>query len=234
MVTVMDVGRLEATPTPDWLPHWVQAIGSACWVSDPEGRLVHVNAEARRVFDVGDEALGSCCHEVVRGLDEAGGEYCRSTCPIWCDVMLDRPLRPITLRTRGPSGRGPWSLVWIVPLTGPHGSHPWLVHCACSQERAHRIEAYLERIADSTPSSLGHELAVLTPRQREILALLASADDAKRIARDLHLSYATIRNHVRQILERLDAHSIQEAVARYLLVGAEEDPLRDGEVASGS
>ncbi|RKY17383.1 MAG: hypothetical protein DRQ55_15930 [Planctomycetota bacterium] len=115
-------------------------VGCACWVSDPVGRLVYLNDEGRRLFKVGDEALGRWCHSIVRGLDEQGRDFCREACPAWCDAMRARPARPRTLRTRGPDGRGPWSLVWIVSVRGPQGTHPWLVHCACSQERAHVIE----------------------------------------------------------------------------------------------
>ena len=67
----------------------------------------------------------------------------------------------------------------------------------------------------------------LTPREREILDLLARDEDSHAIARAIGLSYATVRNHVQRILSKMKAHSIQEAVARYILAeGAKEDDLR--------
>jgi PAS domain S-box-containing protein len=53
----------------------------------------------------------------------------------------------------------------------------------------------------------------LTPRQTEVLALLASGASTVQIAQKLHLSRETVRNHVRNILRRLRVHSRVEAVA---------------------
>ncbi|HUP76149.1 MAG TPA: response regulator transcription factor [Acidimicrobiales bacterium] len=53
----------------------------------------------------------------------------------------------------------------------------------------------------------------LTPREREILGLIAAGSTNKQIARRLYLSVNTVRNHVRNILAKLDAHSKLEAVS---------------------
>ena len=54
----------------------------------------------------------------------------------------------------------------------------------------------------------------LTPREREVLRLLAEGCDSKRIATRLGLSVHTARDHVQSVLEKLDAHSRIEAVLR--------------------
>lgn len=54
----------------------------------------------------------------------------------------------------------------------------------------------------------------LTPREREVLALMASAADAERIAGELKISVNTARGYIQNILEKLDAHSRLEAVVR--------------------
>ena len=54
----------------------------------------------------------------------------------------------------------------------------------------------------------------LTPRQREVLVLLAAGVRVKRIASALGISETTARNHVRVLLRQLDSHSQLEAVAR--------------------
>jgi DNA-binding NarL/FixJ family response regulator len=53
----------------------------------------------------------------------------------------------------------------------------------------------------------------LTAREREILALIASGSSNKQIATRLFLSVNTVRNHARNILAKLGAHSKLEAVS---------------------
>jgi PAS domain S-box-containing protein len=53
----------------------------------------------------------------------------------------------------------------------------------------------------------------LTPRQTEILRLLAHGRSTRQIADELHLSIETVRNHVRHMLRAMGVHSRLEAVA---------------------
>ena len=53
----------------------------------------------------------------------------------------------------------------------------------------------------------------LTPRQSEILRLLERGHSTAQMARELHLSVETVRNHVAALLRALGVHSRVEAVA---------------------
>ncbi|RVU15884.1 response regulator transcription factor [Streptomyces antnestii] len=57
-------------------------------------------------------------------------------------------------------------------------------------------------------------LESLTAREQEILALMTQGLDNRAIADRLTISYATVRTHVRGILEKLEARSQLEAVAK--------------------
>jgi DNA-binding CsgD family transcriptional regulator len=48
----------------------------------------------------------------------------------------------------------------------------------------------------------------LTPRQREILQLLAEGRTAKEMARLLGISSKTVETHRAQLMERLDIHDV--------------------------
>jgi DNA-binding NarL/FixJ family response regulator len=64
----------------------------------------------------------------------------------------------------------------------------------------------------------------LTPRQREVLQLIAEGHSTKDIARRLHLSVKTIETHRAQIMQRLDIHDVAGLVRyaiRRLLVSGE-------------
>ena len=63
----------------------------------------------------------------------------------------------------------------------------------------------------------------LTPREQEVLALMAEGLDNRAIAAELAIGFTTVRGHVQNILEKLDAHSKLEALAcaaRYGLLDA--------------
>lgn len=53
----------------------------------------------------------------------------------------------------------------------------------------------------------------LSPREIEVLQLLARGMSTSELSRTLHLSINTVRNHVQSILTRLGAHSKLEAVS---------------------
>jgi PAS domain S-box-containing protein len=64
-----------------------------------------------------------------------------------------------------------------------------------------------------TPPKSPRPHAKLTPRQNEVLALLAHGSSTGQIAELLHLSRETVRNHIRGVLQALEVHSRVEAVA---------------------
>lgn len=53
----------------------------------------------------------------------------------------------------------------------------------------------------------------LTPRERQVLAQLASGASNKEIGRDLNLAEVTVKLHVRQILRKINARNRSEAAA---------------------
>ncbi|MEK6208548.1 MAG: LuxR C-terminal-related transcriptional regulator [Chloroflexota bacterium] len=53
----------------------------------------------------------------------------------------------------------------------------------------------------------------LTPREREVLDLMAVGLDNRAIAAELGIQYTTVRGHVRSVIEKLGARSRLEAVA---------------------
>jgi DNA-binding NarL/FixJ family response regulator len=56
-------------------------------------------------------------------------------------------------------------------------------------------------------------LAALTPREREVLACLATGAGRRDVAEQLYLSANTVRTHLRNLMAKLGVHSTLEAVA---------------------
>jgi DNA-binding NarL/FixJ family response regulator len=66
--------------------------------------------------------------------------------------------------------------------------------------------------------------ANVTPRERQVLLLIASGLVNKEIAAQLGLRLNTVRNHVQNILEKLNTHSKLEAVATAVREGIIDYP----------
>lgn len=58
--------------------------------------------------------------------------------------------------------------------------------------------------------------ALLTDKEKEILAALVDGLSYKMIADKIHISYHTVNFHVRNIYKKLHVHSVSEAVAKAL------------------
>lgn len=81
------------------------------------------------------------------------------------------------------------------------------------------VDAYMSRIGS------GGLVETLTPRQREILVLIAEGSSTKEIARQLDLSPKTVETHRAQLMERLGIHDLagltRFAVRNHLLADSE-------------
>jgi DNA-binding NarL/FixJ family response regulator len=66
--------------------------------------------------------------------------------------------------------------------------------------------------------------AQLTPRELEVLAQLAGGAGSSQIARELDISWNTVRTHAQSILTKLQVHSRLEAAAVAVQQGLVPDP----------
>ncbi len=71
------------------------------------------------------------------------------------------------------------------------------------------LPALVAKVRPGRPT-LGDDL---TDREREVLTLLSTGQSTDEIVAELVLSPHTVRNHIRNVLTKLDAHSRLEAVA---------------------
>ena len=65
-------------------------------------------------------------------------------------------------------------------------------------------------------SSVGNKLPQLTHRERDVLRLLADGHSNEEIGKKLYISAETVRTHVRKAMDKLDADTRTQAVARAL------------------
>jgi PAS domain S-box-containing protein len=204
-----------------WLPAWVRRIGTAVWVTGDDGNLVFVNEQAEELLGVvARDAVGRPCRAVVAARTACGASFCAARCPfvVAADAGGEVPTAEVRI---GRTATGHWVHLTAIPVEHPDGSGRWIVHSARLADRERRLEDYVARIARRSGAlreiESPSERRPLSAREREVLELLAKDVEIGRIAHQLGLSCATVRNHVQHLLAKLGAHSTEEAVAMHVL-----------------
>ena len=169
---------------------------------DDELRIVSWNEGAENLTGISAaEAMGAPCWIIIRGVDDAGHVVCHQGCGRGRELRKGCPLPAQVMRIKTGDGR---LRVAVESVTA-----------AADNKRVylHLIHEAPEPVAEEKPS--GNELGPaprLTPRQLEVLSLIAQGVVAREIARRLYLTETTVRNHIRALLIELQAHSQLEAV----------------------
>ena len=65
-------------------------------------------------------------------------------------------------------------------------------------------------------SPVKEPVGLLSPREKEVLDLLAKGYSYEQVSEQMHISIETIRTYIRRIYEKLHVHSRTEAVAKYI------------------
>ena len=74
----------------------------------------------------------------------------------------------------------------------------------------------LKDLLDRMASDEETETFVLSPRERQVLQLVAEGKSSKEIAADLHVSMNTVIRHRQHIMDKLDIHTVAE-LTRYAI-----------------
>ena len=183
----------------------------------PTGRIVFWNRAAERLLGyAARDVLGKPCCEVFVGRDAAGNRLCYQGCHVMSLIRQGDLVQSFDMDTRTKTGKPLWLNVSIVVVPGSRSGLDTVVHLFRDVTDSHEIAQLVrERLtkASPAPSDRGAPPAALTRREIEILRLMAGGANTKAMADSLHVSQATVRNHVQNILGKLNVHSRLEAVA---------------------
>ncbi len=190
------------------------------FVTDRLNRILMWNQSAERLLGwTSDEVMSASCAQVLKGCDTWGNRYCTESCPVVEIAERKEVVRHFDLTFHGKDDHEVVVDVTILQLTVPPPQHFFLAHIlkpsSKGAARATRAEAQeppapaLLQVRDSKDA----RVRKLTQREVEILGILAAGRTTAEIASLLHISTLTARNHIQNILDKLEVHSKAEAVS---------------------
>jgi PAS domain S-box-containing protein len=196
-------------------------------VIDKDQRIVYWNEAAQGMLGyAAHEVIGRNCYEILRGCDDEGRLICCRRCRVTTIALADYTVPNYDLAAYTKSGDLHWINVSILSasLSGPDPA-PLIVHLFRDATQKKHNEQFIRQLlgavkglqelaeAASSPLTIKPLVEVLTEREREVLSLLAQGLSTQDIAQSLSISSATVRNHIQNILSKLQVHSRLEAVA---------------------
>ena len=152
-----------------------------------------------------DAVVGHPCWEVLCAHDEAGGLVCHTGCSFHRLLSERWPVSPPTLV--------------IKTSTGKRRAHVPMVVVEDRQLFAALLLDAGETVVQTSRPTDGESPPTLTPRQMTVLRMLAEGNPARAIAKELHLSETTVRNHIRAILRGFGCSSQLTAAAKARRLG---------------
>ena len=188
----------------------VASTAEPAFVSRPSAGVVAWNRAAERLLGYQEaEILGKPCHSILCGRDIYGNPYCNGNCPIFALALGREAVSRFEVICRSAAGEDVPAEVSIVVLPTDHDDEPALLHLLRSLDRN---PVPTEFAWDLTRTAASQAVRP-TPRQLEVLRLLAEGHGTHKIADLLCISDVTVRNHIENLLQRLEVHSRLEAVS---------------------
>jgi PAS domain S-box-containing protein len=200
------------------LPALFENTADGVWISDPEGQIVFWNRAAEALLGYSaEQARGRLCRDLFAGCDSKGNRICGSPCPIRKLMKEGELVRHFDMATQTRTGQSVWLDVSCVAVPCSGDGAPAIVHIFRDVTAAHQIELLVRQQLTQTrlcaASQTPARVADLTPRELQIITLIRTGTATTAIAEQLCISKATVRNHVQNILAKLNVHTRLEAVA---------------------
>jgi PAS domain S-box-containing protein len=201
---------------------------------DANQRIIKWNSGAERILKYSsDQVLNHDCYRVIAGHINPEKLWCRANCKVHSCVLKGTPLENIDLLTQTNEGEPIWINVSIV--SPPPGNEPITVHVFRNVTREKRagqaVDQFLAALGMSgagwdkptngrarigstgAQTTSAESVPDLSSREIEVLTLLAEGLSTRTLAERLGISHFTVRNHIQNILVKLELHSKAQAVS---------------------
>jgi PAS domain S-box-containing protein len=180
----------------------------------PDGRWLQVNDALCRLLGYDADALLTMRYQDVTHPDDLESDLALARRMLAGEL----PAYQMEKRYLRPDGSIVWGHLSVALIRGADGTAAYTV--AQILDITDQKRAEVERAAGSSPR-VDHDRSStpLSPREREVLTLLAAGDTSAEVAARLGIGEETVQTHVRRSMAKLSARTRTEAVAIALRAG---------------
>ena len=187
--------------------------GDGAFVGGEDRRIILWNRAATKITGyTATEALGRGCCDLFADHDNGRPPYDLAS----VTTSVETPVRAFDVRTATKTGRPLWLHLTVFPVQVQRGAS-LVVHLFRDVTPTRQLVALVRErgrtLAGAGRAAAPPRVGPLTRRELEVLRLTAQGLRTALIAQRLHISGATARNHVQNILWKLEVHNRLEAVA---------------------
>ena len=210
--------------------------GDGVFIVDATKHIIRWNKAAEKILGYPEtEVLSHECFQVISGRVSPDKALCSQNCRIHSSVLKGIPQKNFDMLTQTQDGEPLW--LNITTLSPSEAAEPFLAHIVRDVTREKMAELALEQflahwgihnltLKESSAEkptakhamvarypTADRTLVALSGREIEVLTLLAEGLSTKNLAQKLNISHFTARNHIQNILVKLDLHSKAQAVS---------------------
>lgn len=176
-----------------------------------EGLIVAWNRAAENVFGYPDtHAMGKKCWDLMCGEDLFGNQYCCEGCPVMNSAFNNKSVNCFNIKYRTASLEMKGFAVSALLLNSADGNDI-MIHL-CRVELDGTTTPPNGNGSSKTRPRVQSRRGNLTQREHEILLLLAEGNSTGEISSALRISTHTVRNHIQNVLFKLQVSSRLKAI----------------------
>jgi PAS domain S-box-containing protein len=196
----------------------------AAFASDQSGHITVWNQAAEALLDhQATRVVGKPCHKVICGRDLYGNRFCNESCAVRKMRRHREPIHPYEFQVKHRLGEMLKVKCSVIIAPSANARRFNFIHLVEPLDPA--AESRLDELArhcgampgfpstaDKRKKVAAGPIRKLTPREIEVLRLVASGTSTKEITHALGIQAATVHNHIQHTLDKLGAHTKLQAV----------------------
>ena len=199
----------------------LEGTADAAFSVDEQGLVRSWNRAAEKLFGYSAaNVLDRPCAALFQGRGPLGNTVCSEDCPVIECVHAKREVSDYDLEVKSSSGQRLWVNVSILVFFDGRTKRRLVVHLARDITHRRKKEELTQKVLGAARqlAVLSNErvtsapVSPLTEQERRVLALLAEGKSAADVARALHITARTLRNHINNAGRKLGTHNRLETV----------------------